>query len=292
MARGVDWLFATQQADGLWEQAHYTGGGFPRVFYLNYHGYPKFFPLWALARYRNLKSGNSPPGRVRPVTILAVTGLTREAEIAGAAGVVAVAGGGDATASPQKLDALHGDITGVISIGLAGALSPHLKVGDVVIADQIISGARNWRCDNALARGAGGAAARRASGPVCRQRCRSWKMPRPKPRFTTRPARWRWIWKARSRPASPPRAACKLAALRVISDDASHVLPPAALVAMKPDGGIALGRVLWSLVEKSAADPGADPHRPGIRTRPSRNYSAAAISVVSDSWCLTGRSDL
>src|SRR4029077_10979717 len=38
-----------------------------------------------------------------------------------------------------------------------------------------------------------------------------------------------------------------LAGLRVISDDASHVLPPAALVAMKPDGGIALGRVLGSL---------------------------------------------
>jgi squalene-hopene/tetraprenyl-beta-curcumene cyclase len=59
VARGVAWLFANQRADGLWEQAHYTGGGFPRVFYLNYHGYPKFFPLWALARYRNLKSGNS-----------------------------------------------------------------------------------------------------------------------------------------------------------------------------------------------------------------------------------------
>ena len=29
------------------------------MFYLNYHGYPKFFPLWALARYRNLKTGNS-----------------------------------------------------------------------------------------------------------------------------------------------------------------------------------------------------------------------------------------
>ena len=57
--RGLEWLKARQMPDGLWEQAHYTGGGFPRVFYLNYHGYPKFFPLWALARYRNLKSGNS-----------------------------------------------------------------------------------------------------------------------------------------------------------------------------------------------------------------------------------------
>jgi squalene-hopene/tetraprenyl-beta-curcumene cyclase len=45
-------------SDGLWGQEHYTGGGFPRVFYLRYHGYPKYFPLWALARYRNLKRGN------------------------------------------------------------------------------------------------------------------------------------------------------------------------------------------------------------------------------------------
>ncbi|MES2292402.1 MAG: squalene--hopene cyclase [Pseudomonadota bacterium] len=59
MARGVAYLKRTQGSDGLWTQPHYTGGGFPRVFYLNYHGYPKFFPLWALARYRNLKTGNS-----------------------------------------------------------------------------------------------------------------------------------------------------------------------------------------------------------------------------------------
>lgn len=59
VARGIKWLEANQQADGLWPQEHYTGGGFPRVFYLRYHGYPKFFPLWAVARYRNLKAGNS-----------------------------------------------------------------------------------------------------------------------------------------------------------------------------------------------------------------------------------------
>ena len=59
VARGIRYLEATQGADGLWAQEHYTGGGFPRVFYLRYHGYPKFFPLWAVARYRNLKAGNS-----------------------------------------------------------------------------------------------------------------------------------------------------------------------------------------------------------------------------------------
>ncbi len=57
--RGVDWLLARQGEDGLWPQEHYTGGGFPRVFYLRYHGYPKFFPLWAVARYRNLTRADS-----------------------------------------------------------------------------------------------------------------------------------------------------------------------------------------------------------------------------------------
>ncbi len=57
--RGIAYLQITQGADGLWDQAHYTGGGFPRVFYLRYHGYPKFFPLWAAARYRNLKRSNT-----------------------------------------------------------------------------------------------------------------------------------------------------------------------------------------------------------------------------------------
>ncbi len=57
--RGVAFLLRQRDADALWEESHYTATGFPRVFYLRYHGYRKFFPLWALARYRNLRTGNS-----------------------------------------------------------------------------------------------------------------------------------------------------------------------------------------------------------------------------------------
>ena len=57
--RGIRYLADTQDVNGLWPEELYTGGGFPRVFYLRYHGYPKYFPLWALARYRNLKQSNT-----------------------------------------------------------------------------------------------------------------------------------------------------------------------------------------------------------------------------------------
>ena len=58
VARGIAYLQASQGSDGFWQEARYTATGFPRVFYLRYHGYPKFFPLWALARYRNLTGRN------------------------------------------------------------------------------------------------------------------------------------------------------------------------------------------------------------------------------------------
>jgi squalene-hopene/tetraprenyl-beta-curcumene cyclase len=59
VARGIEYLKGTQTEKGLWDEERYTATGFPRVFYLRYHGYSKFFPLWALARYRNLSSTNS-----------------------------------------------------------------------------------------------------------------------------------------------------------------------------------------------------------------------------------------
>ena len=50
---GVNYLLRNQREDGLWQDKCFTAPGFPKVFYLKYHGYDKFFPLWALARYRN-----------------------------------------------------------------------------------------------------------------------------------------------------------------------------------------------------------------------------------------------
>ena len=51
--RGAEYLVNSLETDGRWRDAFFTAPGFPRVFYLKYHGYTQYFPLWALARYRN-----------------------------------------------------------------------------------------------------------------------------------------------------------------------------------------------------------------------------------------------
>lgn len=57
--QGIDFLLRTQQADGFWRDPEFNAPGFPRVFYLKYHGYDKYFPLLALARYQNLTAGKN-----------------------------------------------------------------------------------------------------------------------------------------------------------------------------------------------------------------------------------------
>lgn len=56
VVRGVHYLLRHQREDGSWEEVRHTGTGFPRVFYLRYHWYCQYFPLWALAMYRNLRT--------------------------------------------------------------------------------------------------------------------------------------------------------------------------------------------------------------------------------------------
>jgi len=54
MEKGIEYLIRTQNKDGFWDEEEYTGTGFPRFFYLRYHGYSRYFPLWALGAYRRM----------------------------------------------------------------------------------------------------------------------------------------------------------------------------------------------------------------------------------------------
>ena len=57
--RGIEYLLAAPRSDGKWDEKYYNAVGFPRVFYILYHGYSAYFPAWALARYRNLIRSNT-----------------------------------------------------------------------------------------------------------------------------------------------------------------------------------------------------------------------------------------
>jgi squalene-hopene/tetraprenyl-beta-curcumene cyclase len=59
VTRGIDYLIKAPRNGAKWDEEYYNAVGFPRVFYLRYHGYSVFFPLWALSRYRNLRQSNS-----------------------------------------------------------------------------------------------------------------------------------------------------------------------------------------------------------------------------------------
>jgi squalene-hopene/tetraprenyl-beta-curcumene cyclase len=52
---GIDYLINTQKSDGSWDEDYFTGGGFPKAFYLKYEFYKIYFPLMALSKYKNLK---------------------------------------------------------------------------------------------------------------------------------------------------------------------------------------------------------------------------------------------
>jgi squalene-hopene/tetraprenyl-beta-curcumene cyclase len=57
--RGFEYLVSTQTEDGTWDERWFTGTGFPRVFYLRYHLYRHYFPLWAMAQYLQIVQRDS-----------------------------------------------------------------------------------------------------------------------------------------------------------------------------------------------------------------------------------------
>ena len=58
--RGLSYLLRCQDGHGTWEEEWFTGTGFPRVFYLRYHYYRHYFPLWSLAQYHAFLDGEPP----------------------------------------------------------------------------------------------------------------------------------------------------------------------------------------------------------------------------------------
>jgi adenosylhomocysteine nucleosidase len=189
-----------------------------------------------------------------PMRIIAVTGLKREAAIVASPEAIALSGGGDSARLRRELDALAGEARGLISIGIAGALDPALKVGDAVIGSAVMAGARRhaadprWtaRLQAALpsARLGIGAGVDHILGDAAAK-------------AVLRKSSAADFVDMESHVVAEAAAAHGLpfAVLRFVSDTAGRALPRAALVGMRADGGMDLGAVLRSI----AGDPGQVP---------------------------------
>ena len=57
--RGIEYLLDAPRDNGKWKEEYFNAVGFPRIFYLRYHGYSAYFPLWTLARYRTLTADDA-----------------------------------------------------------------------------------------------------------------------------------------------------------------------------------------------------------------------------------------
>ncbi|MGB8365125.1 MAG: hypothetical protein ACLQUZ_00685 [Rhizomicrobium sp.] len=188
--------------------------------------------------------------------LLAVTGLRREARIVESDDMTTISSGGNQPSLTQQIAiALRGTARGVVSFGIAGALAPALMPGDCVVASHIIDGSEiiacdakwlkaivSWLPDAHVAAIAGSrtiladvdakAALHRRTGAAAVDM---------ESHIAARAARDHGL---------------PFVAVRTISDGADHTLPPAALVALKPDGRIDFPALARSLLAQPAQIPG------------------------------------
>jgi len=172
------------------------------------------------------------------VTLIIACGLKREARIFNRPGrdLVVVIGGGVAATLDRDLDNKAALFPGIIlSCGIAGALAPSLRPGDVVIDGNVLLVERLGQALPHAHRGgivgSDAIAASAAEKRILHERTGAIAVDM-ESHVAARVAVLKGV---------------PFAALRVISDCADDDLPPAALVGMRPDGGMALGAVLASL---------------------------------------------
>lgn len=183
--------------------------------------------------------------------VVAVVGLQREAAVLRGLDVRTIAGGGAPDRLARELAAAARHADGIISFGMAGALSPDLALGDWVIGSRV--GA--YECDAPWLKALSRRLPDARIGPIHADG-----------KLIAEPAEKANLHHTSGSLAADmeshvvarfaAEAGLPFAILRCVSDEAAAALPPAIAVAMKPGGGLALGAILGSIVRQ----PGQLPH--------------------------------
>lgn len=170
--------------------------------------------------------------------IVAVTGMTREARLIEHPGVFPVVGGGDAHALEKRIDAaVAKGGRRILSVGICGALCPELKVGDVVIASEIVTPGAVYQTNTSWTR--------ELVGRIPQARVASMAGVNAVSADRANKADLHAATRARTVDMESHIAArtarthgLPFAALRVVSDGAHRTLPHAARVALHPTGSV------------------------------------------------------
>jgi hopanoid-associated phosphorylase len=189
--------------------------------------------------------------------IVAVTGLVREARIVRGKRVVTLTGGGDALGLKRQLDTVlpEGGVSGVISIGIAGGLSPDLRPGHVVIGSEVVIGTERYETDADWLQRMWRAIPRSKPGIVAGSD--SVIMHRPeKTALYERTGAVAVDMESHIAARAAHQYKKPFAVLRVVCDPGDRTLPPAALIAMKPDGSVDTQAVLRSVIAHPQQIPG------------------------------------
>jgi hopanoid-associated phosphorylase len=186
--------------------------------------------------------------------IIAATGLERERRIVDGPGVEAIAGGGDRQKLEALLEAHASQAHGIISIGIAGGLAPALRAGDWVLADALLVDGKRTPTDISWANRLAARLHEASRGlmlgvdAIVADTAAKADLHR-----TTGALAVDMESHVAARVAQ--RHGLPFAAARVVCDPAHRTLPPAARIAMKPDGRLDLRAVLRSLLMQPSQLP-------------------------------------
>jgi len=201
--------------------------------------------------------------------IIAVCGMEREARIAAGADIVTVVGGSSGRLRERLESALAG-ARGIISIGIAGALAPQLRPGDVVVAAAILSSGKRFAADSAwsarlVSRLPGAILAPVAGTDTLIASAAE------KARMFAATGAHAVDMESHIAAEIAERRGLPFAGLRIIADAATSDLPACASVALTPEGKVSLAAVLGSVVKR----PGQIPQM--IRMARESNAAFAAL---------------
>jgi adenosylhomocysteine nucleosidase len=190
------------------------------------------------------------------MTIGVVVGMESEARLLDGLGLRVVAGGGHAAATQRKIeDLVAGGATSLLSFGIAGALDPSLKPGDLIVAGTVqLADGQTIACDAAWQQrvrdktgalggsiaGRSVAASTGAEKGALFKSCGALAVDMES----------HHVAEAASRYGLP------FLAIRAIADTAGDAIPAAALVGLNEEGRPAIGAVLLSLLKKPWQLPG------------------------------------